>query len=82
VLVSLGLDQHIEDLAFGVDGPPKVDHSAVDFQIDLVRMPSRMRPQATLSRVGGDHRSDMIDGVGRRPRGIWLNEGPCQNGCR
>ena len=38
VLVSLGLDQHIEDLAFGVDGPPKVDHSAVDFQIDLVEM--------------------------------------------
>jgi hypothetical protein len=37
VLVSLGLDQHLED--FGVDGPLKVDHSAVDFQIDLVQMP-------------------------------------------
>jgi hypothetical protein len=49
VLVSLGLDQHIEDLAFGVDGSPKVDHSAVDFQIDLVEVPSRMRLQATLS---------------------------------
>ncbi len=48
-LVSLGLDQHIEDLAFGVDGSPKVDRSAVDFQIDLVEMPSRVRPQATLS---------------------------------
>ncbi len=43
MLVSLGLDQHIEDLALSVDGPPKVDHSAVDFQIDLVEMPSRMR---------------------------------------
>jgi hypothetical protein len=31
------LDQHIEDLAFGVDGSPKVDHSAVDFQIDSSR---------------------------------------------
>src|SRR5271166_4295735 len=30
MLVSLGLDQHIEDLALSVDGPPKVDHSAVD----------------------------------------------------
>ena len=49
VLVSLGLDQHIEDLAFSVDGSPKVDHSAVDFQIDLVEMPSRVRLQATLS---------------------------------
>ena len=49
VLVSLGLDQHIEDFAFGVDGPPKVDHSAVDFQMDLVEVPSRARLQATLS---------------------------------
>src|SRR5260370_17555918 len=54
VLTSLGLDQHIEDLAFGVDGPPKVDHTAVDFQIDLVEMPSRMRLHATLSQVGRD----------------------------
>ena len=36
LVVSLGLDQHIEDLALSVDGPPKIDHSAVDFQIDLV----------------------------------------------
>ena len=43
VLVPRGLDQHIEDLALGVDGPPEIDHSAVDFQIDLVQMPSRMR---------------------------------------
>jgi hypothetical protein len=49
VLVSLGLDQHIEDFAFGVDGSPKVDRSAVDFQIDLVEMPNRVRLHATLS---------------------------------
>ena len=49
VLVSLGLDQHIENLALRVDGPPKVDHSAVDFQIDLIQMPSRVRIQPTLS---------------------------------
>src|SRR5271165_5496611 len=60
MLVSLGLDQHIKDLAFGVDGSPKVDHSAVDFQIDLVEMPSRVRLQATLSQVGRDHRSEMV----------------------
>src|SRR5271166_3064893 len=59
VLVSLGLDQHIEDLALSVDGPPKVDHSTVDFQIDLVEMPSRMRLQATLSQLSRDHRSEM-----------------------
>ena len=54
VLVSLGLDQHIENLALRVDGSPEVDHSAVNFQIDLVEMPSRMRLQATLSEVGRD----------------------------
>ena len=48
VLVSLGLDQHIENLALSVDGPPKVDHSTVDFQIDLVEMPRRARLLATL----------------------------------
>src|ERR1700733_7274758 len=40
--------------------PPKVDHSAVDFQIDLVQMPSPMRRQATLPQICGDHRSEMI----------------------
>ena len=54
-LFSLGLDQHIEDLTFGIDGPPKVDHSAIDFQIDLVEMPSRVRSEAALSQVGSDH---------------------------
>jgi hypothetical protein len=49
VLVSMGLDQHIKDLAFGVDGRPDIDHAAVDFQIDLIEISSRMRPQATLS---------------------------------
>jgi hypothetical protein len=54
------LDQHVEDLAFGVDGPPKIDHTTVDFQIDLVEVPSRMRLQVTLSQVGRDHRSEVI----------------------
>jgi hypothetical protein len=57
MLVSLGLDQHIEDLAFGIDGSPKLDHAAVDFEINFVQMPCRVRLQATLSQVGPDHRS-------------------------
>src|SRR5208337_489058 len=61
VLVSLGLDQHIEDLALSVDGPPKVDYSTVDFQIVLVQLPSCMRLQATLSQLSRDHRSEMVD---------------------
>ena len=49
VFVSLGLDQRIEDFAFDIDGPPKADHSPVDFQIDLVEVLSRVRLQASLS---------------------------------
>src|SRR5208283_5146001 len=45
VLISLGLDQHIEDLAFGVDSSPEVDHSAVDFQIESSG-PGEFHPQA------------------------------------
>src|SRR5208283_1043873 len=79
VLISLGLDQHIEDLAFGVDSSPEVDHSAVDFQIDLVEMPSRMRLQATLSQVGRDDRPEMIHPtpngfVGGSCKIIWTSQ--------
>lgn len=31
MLVAFGLDQHIEDLAFGVDGAPKVDWTCPGF---------------------------------------------------
>src|SRR5256885_615461 len=42
-LVPFRLDQHIEDLALGVDGSPQIDHAAIDFQIDLVE--GRLRIQ-------------------------------------
>src|SRR2546430_7736300 len=29
--VPFRLDQHIEDLALGVDGAPQIDHAAIDF---------------------------------------------------
>ena len=40
MLVSPGLDQHIEDFAFGVNGSPQIGHAASDFQIDFVQMPN------------------------------------------
>jgi hypothetical protein len=43
VLVALGLDQRIENLALGVDGAPQINHPPIDFQIDFVKMPGRMR---------------------------------------
>ena len=60
MLVSLRLDQHIEDLTFGVDGAPEIHHPPINFQIDLVEMPRRVRLLATLSQVGRDPRSEMV----------------------
>ena len=34
-LVPFRLDQHIEDLALGIDGAPQIDQAAIDFQIDF-----------------------------------------------
>src|SRR5260370_40648231 len=60
MLVSFRLNQHIEGLALRVDGPPEIDHTAVDFQINLVEVPSRVRFRAALSQVGRDHRTEMV----------------------
>jgi len=60
MLVSLGLDQHVEDLAFGVDGAPEIEHSAIDFQIDLVKTLGRVRLGPALSQVRCDERPEMI----------------------
>src|SRR5271165_6497104 len=58
--VSLRLNEDIEDLVFGVDCAPEIDHPATDFQIDLVQMPDRMRSRATLAQVGCDGGPEMI----------------------
>src|ERR1700720_5004208 len=58
--VPFRLDQHVEDLALGVDGAPQIDHAAVDFQIDLVQMPSRMGLRSAFAQVRCDHWSEMV----------------------
>ena len=60
-LVSLGLDKHVEDLAFRVDGAPQVDHASVDFQIRFVRVPNCVRSGTALAQIRCDHRPEMID---------------------
>jgi hypothetical protein len=42
-LVPPALDQNIEHFALRVDGAPKIDHAATDFEIDLVEVPCRFR---------------------------------------
>jgi hypothetical protein len=58
--VSFGLDQHIEDLASGIDGSPQIDHAASNLQIGFIEMPGRVRLGAALAQVCRDHRSEMI----------------------
>src|SRR5450432_939729 len=60
VLVSLALDQNFEDFALSVDGAPKIDHAAGDFQIDFIQMPGRVRSGAALAQIRRDHRPEMI----------------------
>ncbi len=60
VLVALGLDQHIQNLAPGVDGAPQIDHAPIDFQIDLVKMPDRMRFGTALAQFRCNDRPEMI----------------------
>src|SRR5580704_16109670 len=59
-LVPFRLDQHIEDLALGVDGAPQIDHPAIDFQIDFIKMPSRIGFGSAFAQVRRDHRSEVV----------------------
>ena len=60
MLVALGLNQHIENLALGVDGAPQIYHPPIDLQIDFVKMPNRVGLRTALAQMRGDHRSEMI----------------------
>jgi hypothetical protein len=60
VPVAFGLDQHIKNLALGVDGAPKINHPPIDFQIDFVKMPGRMRFRTALAQMRGDHRTEVV----------------------
>jgi hypothetical protein len=60
VLVALGLDQHIENLALGVDSTPRISQPPIDLQIDFVKMPSRVRLGAALAHMRGDHRPEVV----------------------
>ncbi len=60
MLVSLGLDQHAEDLALGVNGAPQIDHATANLEINLVKMPSRVRLGASLAQICRDHRPKMV----------------------
>ena len=60
VLVAPRLDQHIQNLALSIDGPPQIDHPPIDFQIDFVEMSDRMRSRTALAQMRGDHRPKVV----------------------
>ena len=60
MLVPFRLDQHIEDLALGVDGAPQVDHAAIDLEINLIQMPARVGFRSASTQVRCDHRPEMV----------------------
>ena len=74
-LVPFRLDQYIEDLALGLDGQRhQIDHAAIDFQIDFVKMPSRIGFGSAFAgaEVRRDDRPEVVHPaadsfVGRRP---------------
>ena len=60
MIVGTRLDQHIEDLALGVDSAPQIDHAAGDFQVDFIQMPDRVGPWVAFAQIRGDDRPEMI----------------------
>ena len=60
MLIAFRLNQHVENLAFGVDGAPQVDHTAINLEVDLVQMPGRVGLWSALAQVRGDHGPEMV----------------------
>jgi len=60
MLIPFRLNQHIEDLTFGINSPPQTNHAAINFEIDLVQMPSRVRFWSALTQVRGDQGPEMV----------------------
>jgi hypothetical protein len=53
-------NQHIEHFALGVDGSPKIDHAAIDFEIDLIEMPDGVGLWSAFAQVRCDLRPKMV----------------------
>src|SRR5260370_2965780 len=58
-VVPFRLDEHVEDLALGVDGGPQVDQAAIDLELDLIQMPGRVRLGPASTQVRCDRRPEV-----------------------
>lgn len=56
--VTPGLDQDLEHLALGIDGPPEIHLAAADPDEHLVEVPAAMRHRPSFAKAPGDHRPE------------------------
>ena len=56
--VAAALDQHVEDLALVVNGPPEVHPLASNPDYHLVEVPASARPRTVTAQSSRDHRSE------------------------
>src|SRR5215213_11306354 len=60
-LITLGLDEHVQDLAFRVHSPPQVHLFAADPDEHLVQVPSPMRPRPSRPQPSANCRTEGED---------------------
>ena len=60
MFIPFRLGKHIENLAFGIYGSPKIGHATVDLEVDLVQMPGGVGPGPTSAQDRCDPRSEMV----------------------
>jgi hypothetical protein len=53
-------DQRTQKLALRVDCAPQIDHAPIDFQINLIKMPDRVRLETAFPQLRCNNRSEMI----------------------
>jgi hypothetical protein len=57
-LITLGLEEHVQDLAFRIDSPPEVHLFATHTDEHLVQVPSPVRPRASGPQPSCDRRTE------------------------
>src|SRR5215211_8189583 len=57
-LITLGLEEHVQDLAFRIDSPPQIHLFATHTDEHLVHVPSSMRPGASRPQPACDCRAE------------------------
>ena len=60
-LIPLGLDQHVQNLSFTINGSPEIDQASIALQIGFVEMPYSVRLRPAFAKICRDCGSKMLD---------------------